>query len=58
MFIQAVEGGAAIGFVTATTNGFDLSKKGLVALAAAAGTGALMAVRNLVINWEAIKENK
>lgn len=58
LVVQAVEGGAALGFVTATANGFDFSKKGLQALGVAAGSGALVAIRNLIINWQAIKENK
>ncbi len=49
-FAQAVEGGAITGLLMATTNGFDLSKKGLTALAAAIVGGVIAAVRNYLVN--------
>lgn len=58
LVVQSVEGGAMLGFITATANGFDLSKKGLVALAAGMGGGVLVAIRNLVINYTAMKGTK
>lgn len=52
--VQALEGGLAFGFVTATTNGIDLSKKGLTALGASLVGGAVVALRNL-LTQETIK---
>ena len=49
-FVQAVEAGCFTGFVTATTNGFDFSKKGLIALGVGIGSGVMVAVRNYLVN--------
>lgn len=48
--VQAVEGGAAMGFITASTNGIDFSKKGLVALGASVVGGVIVAIRNYLLN--------
>ena len=48
--VQAVEGGLIVGFITATTNGFDFSKKGLTALGAALVGGIVTALRNFFLN--------
>lgn len=45
-FVAAAEGGAFMGFLMATGNGIDLSKKGLMVLGSAIAGGAVTAVRN------------
>ena len=49
-FIQAVEGGSISGFLMASANGLDFSKKGLTALGAAVLGGVLTAIRNYFVN--------
>ena len=49
-FAQAIEGGLVSGFLMATANGFDFSKKGLQALAAGLIAGVGLAVRNYLVN--------
>lgn len=49
-FAQAIEGGVILGFISATTNGFDWSKKGWTALGSAMGGGLIVAVRNYFLN--------
>lgn len=44
--VAAVEGGVVMGFLTATTNGIDLSKKGLAVLGSSILGGIVMALRN------------
>jgi hypothetical protein len=48
--VQAVEGGLIVGFLTATANGIDFSKKGLVALGSAVVGGIITAIRNYFLN--------
>jgi hypothetical protein len=48
--VQAGEGGALTGFLTATAAGFNFSKSGWGVLAAAVGGGAATAVRNYLSN--------
>ena len=48
--VQAVEGGLVMGFLTATTNGIDFSKKGLTALGSALLGGVIVALRNYFTN--------
>lgn len=48
--VQVIEGGAIMGFVTASANGIDLSKKGVTALGASILGGVIVAVRNYFTN--------
>jgi len=48
--VQAVEGGVITGFLMATANGIDFSKKGLTALGAAVAGGIVTALRNYFVN--------
>lgn len=49
-FVQALEGGLIVGFMTATANGIDFSKKGIAALGSAVLGGVLVAIRNYFLN--------
>jgi hypothetical protein len=49
-FVSAIEGGAGMGLMMATANGFDFSKKGLTALGTAVLGGVGIAVRNWLKN--------
>jgi pantothenate kinase type III len=56
--VQVVEGGLASGFLSATVDGFDLSKDGVRHLGAALVAGVVIAVRNYFKNRASQLETK